>query len=193
MTALPATTTAEGFLRIDLQQSLSQSHLDPRQLSPFQRILLTTDGTVTEILEAQYSEAIRIVKLFQGAKIADKGIPYLELPPGEVSVRKVLLRGKVTHRNYIYAESILVPTRLDPSMQAALRQTEKPIGQLMLEMRMESFREILSCRLEPAPEIGEYFDIAADARVISRTYRIFAGGKPIMLITEKFPESAFKD
>ena len=56
-----------GMLRIDLQESLQQSSVDPRQLSSFQRILLTTDGTVTEILEAYLWEAIQIVKLYQDA------------------------------------------------------------------------------------------------------------------------------
>ena len=50
-----------GMLRIDLQESLKQSAVDPRRLSSFQRILLTMDGTVTEILEAQVWESIRIV------------------------------------------------------------------------------------------------------------------------------------
>ncbi len=43
-------------LRSDLHESLTHSHIDPSRLSTFQRILLTTDGTVTEILEAYLFE-----------------------------------------------------------------------------------------------------------------------------------------
>lgn len=35
-----------------MHQSLTKRHIEPLKLSSFQRILLTTDGTLTEILEA---------------------------------------------------------------------------------------------------------------------------------------------
>ncbi|MFQ5643113.1 MAG: chorismate--pyruvate lyase family protein [Thiogranum sp.] len=182
-----------GMLRIDLQDSLRQSSVDPRKLSSFQRILLTTDGTVTEILEAQLWEAIHIVKLYQDSIETQSTIPFLDIGPGtEIMVRKVLLRGKYSHKNYIYAESILMPERLPDSIRESLLETEKPIGQLIMQNRMESFREILTCRLEEAGELGGYFDIPDDAMLVSRTYRVFANRQPIMLITEKFPESSFQ-
>jgi chorismate-pyruvate lyase len=183
-----------GMLRIDLQESMGQSTVDPRKLSSFQRILLTTDGTVTEILEAQLWEAIQIVKLYQDTIETNASVPYLDIGPGHAAlVRKVLLRGKCSHKNYIYAESIVVPDRLDERIRDGLIETRKPVGQLMLEARTETFREILTCRMEPAEEVGEYFDIAPSANLISRTYRVFANKQPIMLITEKFPETAFRD
>jgi len=182
-----------GLLRIDLQDSLRQSAVDPRKLSSFQRILLTTDGTVTEILEAQLWEAIHIVKIDQGIFDADTAIPYLDIGPGtQVMMRKVMLRGKYSHKNYIYAESILVPDRLPDVIREALMETQKPIGQLIMQNRMESFREILNCRLEEAGELAEYFDIQPEDNLVSRTYRVFANRQPMMLITEKFPESAFQ-
>lgn len=183
-----------GMLRIDLQESLKQTTLDPRELSCFQRILLTLDGTVTEVLEAQVWESIRIEKLFQKRVQSDRAIPYLEVEASEsVLVRKVMLRGKWSHKNYIYAESILVPDRLPEGLGEGFLSTRKPLGQLMLEARTETFREILSCSLEPAGELGDYFDVAAESDLVSRTYRVIAGGHPIMLITEKFPKAAFKD
>lgn len=167
--------------------------LDLCQLSSFQRILLTTDGTVTDILQAQYWEGIRIVKLQQERMRADGVDATLDPGSEEIILRKVLLRGKVTERNYLYAESILVPSHLSPAMLRILERTDKPIGQLMIEMRMETFREILSCRLEPAWEAGQYFQLDTCAHMIARTYRIFAAGRPLMSITEKFPAHAFRD
>ncbi len=180
------------MLRIDLEKSLSHSDLDLKELSPFQRILLTTDGTVTEILEAQFWEPINLIKLFQEKRISDVDIPYLEIRSGtEILVRKILLKGNDSKTNYIYAESILVPEQLDASLQEGLINTDKPLGRLMIEAKTETFREILSCKEEPAEELGQHFDQSADSTLISRTYRIFAEQKPIMLITEKFPETAF--
>jgi chorismate-pyruvate lyase len=183
-----------GMLRIDLQESLRQTTLDPRQMSSFQRILLTTDGTVTEILEAQLWESIQIVKLYQEIVQTEIAIPYLGIQEGtDALVRKVLLRGKWSHKNYIYAESITLLERLNQQIREGLLNTQKPIGRLMLEARTETFREILSCTLEEMGDVARYYDLPSDAKLISRTYRVFAGGHAIMLITEKFPESYFKD
>jgi len=168
--------------------------VDPQLLSSFQRILLTTDGTVTEILEAHLWEAIQIVKLYQEGIKTDASVPYLDIGPhAPVLIRKVILRGKSTDRNYIYAESLVALDRLDERIRHGLTETQKPVGQLMLEARLETFREILSCCYEPAEAIGEHFGIAHDAKLISRTYRVFANRQPFMLITEKFPETAFRD
>jgi len=183
-----------GMLRIDLRESLCQSAVDPQLLSSFQRILLTTDGTVTEILEAHLWEAIEIVKLHQQCLETDASVPYLDIGPhAPALIRKIILRGKPSHRNYIYAESIVALDRLDDRLRHGLMETQKPVGQLMLEARLETFREILSCCLEPAEEIGVHFGIGSDATLISRTYRVFANKQPFMLITEKFPATAFRD
>lgn len=183
-----------GMLRIDLQASIGKSNLDPRKLSSFQRILMTTDGTVTEILEAQLWESIQVVKLYQDLVELDTAVPYLDVEPqSRALVRKVMLRGKLSHKNYIYAESIIIPERLDDKLKDGLLNFQKPIGLLMLEDRLETFREILSCKLEPAEEVAQHFDIAPESNLVSRTYRIFANRFPIMLITEKFPETSFRN
>ncbi|MFQ5634646.1 MAG: chorismate--pyruvate lyase family protein [Gammaproteobacteria bacterium] len=180
--------------RLDLQETLRQSTIDPRSLSSFQRILLTTDGTVTDILEAYLWESMQVVKLDQGHVETTKEIPYLDLGRGaDIMARKILLRGKTSHKNYIYAESIVVPGHLNQAIRDGLEKTKKPVGQLMLESRLETFREILVCRRESAQGIGQYFDIQPDDMLISRTYRVFAEGRPMMLITEKFPEKEFQD
>ena len=182
------------MLRIDLEKSLSLSDLNLKNLSPFQRILLTTDGTVTEILEAQLWEQINLIKLFQEKRICDDAIPFLEIGSGtEVLLRKILLQGSDSGINHIYAESILVPEKLDPDLQDGLVNTDKPLGRLMIEAKTETFREILSCKMEPADELGDYFDQTVDSILVSRTYRVFADSNPIMLITEKFPVSSFRD
>jgi chorismate-pyruvate lyase len=187
-------TNALRLLRIDLQESLRQSTLHPRSLSSFQRILLTTDGTVTEILEAHLWEAIQIHKLFQEVVETEFDIAYLHVASGtKVLIRKVLLRGKMTHKNYIYAESITAVDHLDANLRHGLLKTQKPLGQLMIENRMETFREILVCRPVPAEDLAQYFAIKSEETLISRTYRVFSNRKPIMLITEKFPESYFQD
>ena len=189
----PKPTGNLHMMRIDLQDSLRKSHIAPEKLSSFQRILLTTDGTVTEILEAQLWEHIQIVKLFQEELLTETLIPYLDAGVGmKILARKVLLQGEKTHRNHVYAESIIIPERLGETMCKGLLEAKKPLGRLINEERLETYREILSCDLEKAEEISEHFDVSPDSMLISRTYRVFAHKQPVMLITEKFPETWFK-
>lgn len=179
-----------NLLRVDLQESLKHSPINPKDLTPFQRILLTTDGTVTEILEAYLWEQMKVVKLFQDNLFLKDGIPSLEVGKGtQILLRKILLCGRLSQRNYIYAESIILPDRLNERMREGLLQSNKPIGLLILEERLETFREILDCGKEQAQDLSDYFGIKKDEFLIFRTYRIFANGLPIMLVTEKFPEN----
>ena len=181
------------MMRIDLQDSLRKSQIDPQNLSSFQRILLTTDGTVTDILEAQLWEGIQIVKLYQEQITTETLIPYLDVGVNtEILARKVLLQGKESSSNYVYAESIIVPERLGEKICNGLLEAKKPLGLLINEERLETYREILSCDLEKAEEVAEHFDVTPNSNLVSRTYRVFAHQQPVMLITEKFPETAFK-
>lgn len=183
----------KDLLRIDLQTSLKRSPINPKDITPFQRILLTTDGMVTEILEAYLWERMKVIKLFQDYFVLDKEIPSLEIGKGyRVMQRKVLLCGRLSQKNHLYAESIIIPDRLDEKIRDSLLNTNKPIGLLILENRLETFREILDCGKEEAQDLAGYFNIKRNDFLIFRTYRVFSNRLPIMLITEKFAESGMK-
>ena len=94
---------------------------DVNSLDPLQRVLLVTDGTLTEILEANFFERIRLVKVSQRVIAATASHTLLDPNPGEVLIeRKILLRGEESHRNYAYAESLIAVDRLGPSFRDAL-------------------------------------------------------------------------
>ncbi len=180
------------LMRSDLDDSLARSHIEPSKLSPFQRILLTADGTVTEILEAYLFEPIRIVKLPEEIAVTKQDIPDLNLTAGnEVIDRKILLQGKISRKNFIYAESIIVPERLEPKFRDQLLNSKIPIGKLWLEHRSETFKEIVESSEEPAEKLSDYFQIQKEDKMLSRTYRVFSDRQPIVMITEKFPASYF--
>lgn len=166
---------------------------DAGPLTPFQRILLATDGTVTHILEAYAGEPIEVVKLLQAFDTANEGDAALAVAPGDkVLRRRVLLRGRLGGQNLLFAEAVVVLDRVDPAVLDGLLETDKPIGVLLSEHRTETFREILSVGREPAGGRATHFGIDAGADVIFRTYRIVAGGRPVILITEKFPGGFFR-
>lgn len=182
------------LMRSDLQKSLRRHFIDPRQLSTFQRILLTTDGTLTEILEAYLFEKIQVEKLFQGTITLNQDIELMDLKKGErVIERKILLQGKVSRKNFVYAQSIIVPERFHKEIQEQLEVSRKPVGQLWLEHKIETFREIIDSGKEQVNELSGYFHISEKETLLYRTYRVYSNRKPIIMITEKFPESFFLD
>ncbi|MEH2193076.1 MAG: chorismate pyruvate-lyase family protein [Nostoc sp.] len=175
-----------------MQISLTSKHIEPLNLSPFQRILLTSDGTLTEILEAYLLEKIQLVKISENLVKVAKPIPALDLDiDTQVIERKILLQGKISLNNYIYAESIIVPERLDSRLKSRLIESQEPMGRLWLEHKLETFKEIIDSARETAEELSDFFNIAKEEKMLCRTYRVFSNKKPIIMITEKFPESYF--
>ena len=157
-----------------------------------QRILLVTDGTVTNIVEAYAGERITVVKLRQGPASAAQAATELEVVESDdVLHREVLLKGSKSGRTFVYALSQIVPGRLDPAVRRGLVESAKPIGRLLEENHIETFREILDAHREPAGGRCIHFGIDPGAPMISRTYCIITRGRPAMLITEKFPADAF--
>src|SRR5215471_9001231 len=108
----------------------------PLSRSPIQRILLVTDGTVTEILEAFTGESMRLIKLHETVDNLEEALPGLGLGQGErVLRRQILLQGKMTLTNYTYADSYIAVDRLDEALRRALLESHKPIGFLIQEQR----------------------------------------------------------
>ena len=56
-----------------------------------------------------------------------------------------LLRGARTSAPVLYAESLIALDRLDARIRHGLLTTEQPIGRLIRDNRLETFRELLSC------------------------------------------------
>lgn len=162
------------------------------QLSPLQRILLIADGTVTNLLEVSLDERMEIVKLMEAAFPAAADIGALELKAGQtVLERKILLQGKISKRNWLYADSLIALERLEPEFQDKLLNSHVPIGKLWLAHKTETHKEIIGARKEPAGELAGHFEIKAEDILLSRLYRVFCRKMPVMLITEKFPLSYF--
>ena len=179
-------------MRFDLQNCLRRHGIELGALSPLQQILLTTDGTVTEILEAYAGEAMRVVKLEQATLDDAQPVPWLDAAHGgEILKRHILLQGAASRRNFLYAESRIAVAHLDERVRRGLLDSAKPIGLLLLEFRVETFKEILDCGRRPAGTLARHFAVVPDSRLVFRTYRMISGGRPVMLITEMFPDRYF--
>lgn len=180
--------------------SLSERRLpDTRlltDLSRFQRILMVTDGTVTELLEQYLAEKIKVLKLYE--KIEDKiehvtpsHSDYVDTDNLPVLKRDVLLQGQSTRRNWVYAESTILLNHLNKGFRTDLLNSREPIGRLWEKYRYETYKVILDFDKRKAGSLASHFKISPKHEVISRTYNVYSGGKAIMIITEVFPDTFF--
>jgi chorismate-pyruvate lyase len=157
-------------------------------LTQLQRILVITDGTLTEILEAAALERIRLVKISQETVSSTTFDLHFTPAPGEVFLeRNILLQGSKSNKNYVYAKSVIAVNRLPRSFDDELVHSDTPLGQLWLEHRLETFKELLETRFERAGELSKHFHCDASSTLLARTYRVSSGAMPVMVISESFP------
>ena len=173
-----------------IQTAQDKMTLNAKELSLFQRVLLATDGTVTDLIAIYTGESIRVKKIEQSIRE--------QVPPSSLQCtgatrllsRKILLSGSTL--NYLFADSVFVFERFSTSIQMQLLNTDKPIGLMWKEERLETYREIVAQRIEPCAEASTHFDLPEDALFVTRTYLIHHTGKPLGAITEKWPVSLFR-
>ena len=99
--------------------------------------------------------------------------------------RSATLRGRISGSSYVYAESVIVMSRLPTRFCLRLESSIDPIGRMLDEMGIAVTRENL---VEPdefdfsppdgALKVGDY--------LFARTYRIDSEQTPLMVITEWF-------
>jgi chorismate-pyruvate lyase len=181
-------------MRNDLYVSMRRSGIDPGGLKELHRIILTTDGTVTDILEAYFRERMDVVPIRQQTVAAralsasQQATLQVAADDSEVLEREILLRGEISESCHVYAHSFIAVERLPEPVRAGLLAKTKAIGHLLLEHRIATFKEIVDCHREPAGALATLFAISDRAPMLSRTYVLSVDGQPIMVINEKFPE-----
>jgi chorismate-pyruvate lyase len=200
-------STISGFRRYQLrpsrllspmaQASICRPACDPadafvEHLEPFQRLLLSTDGTVTTILAAYLGEPIGVELLGQAVIISDQPDARLEVGVGRrILCREVLLYGLSSGTLLVYARSRLVLDRLDAGVRADLLRGDIGIGMTLQKNRVETLRSKLECGMHPAnSEVAKHF---GPSMMCFRTYAIIASTRPLMVVHEEFPYSSSAD
>lgn len=164
---------------------------EEKSLSLFQKTLLLTDGTVTDLLRLYTAENIVVKKLNHQFTLSGNTEEFLCPLETPILNRKILLRTKL--KNYIYADSTLIFENLSRSTQYELLETDRPIGLLWKNERLETYREITDIRCEYTGELATHFDVHPDTLLLSRTYIIHNIQKELGMITEKFPITLFTE
>ena len=140
-------------------------------------------GTATEFLEDLVREEIYADKLVQVETTAASP-NRLSLEDGHPLTRRVtFLRGRRTSHTYLYAETLLVTSRLPWMTTRRLATSSDPIGRVIVEQGLTVAR----ANLAPIPRPLER-PLPKDvlAFIYTREYQIEIGGLPVMEISEWF-------
>ena len=166
-------------------------------IDPFDRMLLTTDGTVTTLLEACTGEPIvtRTTRQTGPASIgqlgADAGVWWhpdadlIELAPAEpVLARRVVLRGARSDVAYVFAESLLAPQRVPGAISDDLLGAGASLGRVLAAGRLETRRSIVEIVAARADDVCDQMGVARRTALTRRTYTIAFGRRPVAAVTE---------
>lgn len=156
-------------------------------LEPTLRSLLLTDGTVATALEALTLERVTVKVVAQ----SDGSLPGVAAGPLETQAeaRSVQRRVEIgTAKNpapLIWAESHILPQRLPHDFLDVLDEAPEGIGESLQRVRLESCRDLLWFGLGTPPSWGSAVT-TPPTHAITRCYRVTAGGRPCLLISESF-------
>ncbi len=163
--------------------------IDPAALTPINRALLVIDGTVTKFLEAYHLERVLVMPLEQRMDQATAtDARWLACAKSnDVLRRRVRLMGSESERLYAWADSVILSSRLSPAMRRGLDEEPSGLGKVILDSGLETRREALWFGKEQPAATPAAIRSLHTGAFLTRSYRIFARGRPLMLITERFP------
>jgi len=162
----------------------------------FEQPALLSGVFMTPLLEAHAGGPLQVRLLAQQLCLAQAPIPELMLDRGEpILEREVLLQGRENAITYLYAKTVIVPRALPAPVSTRLLRGEEPIGRILQELRLPTFREIIAhgrvCLGEIADErIAAHFETGSSTDVFYRTLLLYVNPSPqsaAMRITEVMP------
>lgn len=162
-----------------------------KTFSNTQKILLTTDGSITAILDVLYGK-ITLTTLEQHFEEADtEQAKLVNVPVGE----KINFREVIMHKDgrpLIYAKSHIPLARCNDDICSDLIRADIPIGRILKNYEIESRREIRHISIEkPDDRLKEIFK--TDEDMLARDYVIINCDEILMWIKEVFPISHFTE
>ncbi|MBI5253387.1 MAG: DUF98 domain-containing protein [Euryarchaeota archaeon] len=162
-------------------------------LSPLQKILLTTDGSVTRILEAIRGREIFVETEKQKIIKADKKIAgLLKIKEGDkVNYRAVNLRD--LSGVLIHAISYAPLKRLRKEFREDVMKRDVPIGKILAKLKLEARREIKNFgSMKADKKLSTLFGIPVNALLLKRNYNIIHNNEILLNVTEVFPYEFFR-
>jgi chorismate-pyruvate lyase len=163
------------------------------QLNAIHRILMTTDGSITGIIEAITQKEVKVETVDQRIISADGKITeLLNVNYGEkVNFRVVYL--KVENEIFAKAISYTPLSRLEQRFRDDLMRADIPIGKIMKKHGIEARREMNWRKITRADsKLAGELDIKEGSLVLIRNYNIIHRGEVLINITEFFPADRYQ-
>lgn len=162
--------------------------INAASLNPFLRVLLCTDGTITEILEAYFFEPIQLIKLSQKIIPTTAYGLHIGFSSEETLLeRKIILRGKDSKKVYAYAESVIAHGRLNFQLRDELINSDTSLGLLLIKNKLETHKELVELGCVSANKHLHHFESPNCSQLLFRTYQVITNTELIMKISEYFP------
>ena len=177
----------------DLPAAIRKVEHQVGSLSLLEKILLTTDGSVTSLLEVATGSDVRVCTISQEILSPDSACQQeLEIGADElINHRIVTLKNAHTGEPLIYAVSDTPLGRLLPSFRQDMMRADIPIGKILRSHQIEARREITAIEVIVADDqISAVFAIPLHTPCLQRRYRIIHDEKPFMAIREVLPGRA---
>jgi chorismate-pyruvate lyase len=142
-------------------------------------------GSVTDLLEQLAGEPVDADIRAQSHEEAQAGNPLGLAPGTDLMGRAVLLRGRVSSREFVYAEASIATGRLPAPVVHRLEHTRDPIGRVLDGSGLPISRVPLSGRATPS-RAEEPIHSALATAVLSRRYCILVGTARAFAVDEWF-------
>jgi len=160
------------------------------RLTETQKILLTTDGSVTRVLEILTRKPVRVETLVRMTISADSRVAkWLNTSVGSsVNYRMVELINPRPKKILAVAKSWIAISRLERGIRKDLTSTDIPIGKIISKHKLDVRREMLNINLVHAEEdITKLIGVKKGSPLLSKTYNIVRNDAVLMRINELFP------
>jgi len=178
---------------MDIAHTLNKIETQVGRLSPMQKFLLGTDGSVTQIMEAITGKQVvietRVQKIIPADPTTAERLGIRQGDPVNYRIVEIKTAGGEV---LIYAISHAPIDRLSPEFKDDLMKADIPIGRIIQNYRIEARREILDAWVSPASEeASRIFSLCSHEPLLIRQYRIIHDKKPLIFIEEQFPYNRF--
>jgi len=175
----PATpiSTAQSFSPLPRRRVSSAGEL----LTALQR----SKGTVTDFLEHLAGEPIDADILSQKTGSAGKDNLLGLESDAELIHRTVLLTGRRSGRDFVYAESAIAVERLPASARRLLESSRDPIGRVLTKYHFEIRREPLAGPVTATGNSAAIVELL-NGVALARRYLITLGSDPAIVVSEWF-------
>lgn len=173
-------------MRLKIDHILQNQGYNFFSLPLIARLLLVTDGTVTELIEALVCEPIVLGFRQQTLRYAECHTK-LDAEKCNCLYRRITLKGTCSQVDWVYAESVILHEKLNAQAQTMLLEETTPIGVILREQFPDNHRVITHCGFVMNPNAAQYLKLEPQYQFLYRSYQVVENKTAIMNISEWFP------